>query len=150
MEFVIRDAAALDAPGIAELERETSAHPWSEDSILHDITGNEHAIVIAAFLGDRLAGYADVWSIAGEGQLNNIAVTDSLRGRHIGQRLMEELFLRLREEGAAEMSLEVRVSNAPARRMYEKLGFVSLGIRPGYYEDNGEDAVIYRKDLQQC
>ena len=63
---------------------------------------------------------------------------------------MEELFLRLREEGASEMSLEVRVSNTPARRMYEKLGFVNLGIRPGYYEDNGEDAVIYRKDLQQC
>lgn len=150
MELVIRDASACDAHSIAELEKETSAHPWSEDSIIHDITDNKRAIVIAAFLGDRLSGYADVWSIAGEGQLNNIAVTGSARGRHIGQRLMEELFLRLREEGASEMSLEVRVSNTPARRMYEKLGFVNLGIRPGYYEDNGEDAVIYRKDLQQC
>ena len=94
MELVIRDASACDAHSIAELEKETSAHPWSEDSIIHDITDNERAIVIAAFLGDRLSGYADVWSIAGEGQLNNIAVTGSARGRHIGQRLMEELFLR--------------------------------------------------------
>ena len=48
------------------------------------------------------------------------------------------------------MSLVVSGGHTPARRMYEKLGFVNLGIRPGYYEDNGEDAVIYRKDLQQC
>ncbi len=147
MGLVIRPAAPSDAPGIAELEIETSGHPWSEDSILHDITESNIAVVISAELDDKLVGYADVWNIAGEGQLNNIAVTGAARGNHIGQKMMEYLFDALRESGATEMSLEVRVSNTPARRMYEKLGFVNLGIRPGYYEDNGEDAVIYRKDL---
>lgn len=147
MGLVIRSAAPSDAPGIAELEIETSGHPWSEESILHDITESKIAVVISAELDDKLLGYADVWNIAGEGQLNNIAVTGAARGNHIGQKMMEYLFDALRESGATEMSLEVRVSNTPARRMYEKLGFVNLGIRPGYYEDNGEDAVIYRKDL---
>lgn len=147
MGLVIRPAAPSDAPGIAELEIETSGHPWSEESILHDITESKIAVVISAELDDKLVGYADVWNIAGEGQLNNIAVTGEARGNHIGQKMMEYLFDALRESGATEMSLEVRVSNTPARRMYEKLGFVNLGIRPGYYEDNGEDAVIYRKDL---
>lgn len=147
MGLVIRPAAPSDAPGIAELEIETSGHPWSKESILHDITESNIAVVISAELDDKLVGYADVWNIAGEGQLNNIAVTGAARGNHIGQKMMEYLFDALRESGAIEMSLEVRVSNTPARRMYEKLGFVNLGIRPGYYEDNGEDAVIYRKDL---
>ena len=147
MGLVIRPAAPSDAPGIAELEIETSGHPWSKDSILHDITESNIAVVISAELDDKLVGYADVWNIAGEGQLNNIAVTGAARGNHIGQKMMEYLFDALKESGATEMSLEVRVSNTPARRMYEKLGFVNLGIRPGYYEDNGEDAVIYRKDL---
>lgn len=147
MGLVIRPAAPSDAPGIAELEIETSGHPWSKESILHDITESNIAVVISAELDDKLVGYADVWNIAGEGQLNNIAVTGAARGNHIGQKMMEYLFDALRESGATEMSLEVRVSNTPARRMYEKLGFVNLGIRPGYYEDNGEDAVIYRKDL---
>lgn len=147
MGLVIRPAAPSDAPGIAELEIETSGHPWSKESILHDITESNIAVVISAELDDKLVGYADVWNIAGEGQLNNIAVTGAARGNHIGQKMMEYLFDALRESGATEMSLEARVSNTPARRMYEKLGFVNLGIRPGYYEDNGEDAVIYRKDL---
>lgn len=147
MGLVIRPAAPSDAPGIAELEIETSGHPWSKESILHDITESNIAVVISAELDDKLVGYADVWNIAGEGQLNNIAVTGAARGNHIGQKMMEYLFDALRESGATEMSLEVRVSNTAARRMYEKLGFVNLGIRPGYYEDNGEDAVIYRKDL---
>lgn len=147
MGLIIRPASPSDAPGIAELEIETSGHPWSEESILHDITESNIAVVISAELDDKLVGYADVWNIAGEGQLNNIAVTGAARGNHIGQKMMEYLFDALRESGATEMSLEVRVSNTPARRMYEKLGFVNLGIRPGYYEDNGEDAVIYRKDL---
>ena len=77
MELVIRDASACDAHSIAELEKETSAHPWSEDSIIHDITDNERAIVIAAFLGDRLSGYADVWSIAGEGDRKSTRLNSS-------------------------------------------------------------------------
>lgn len=148
--FIIRDAVPCDSQVIARLERETSGHPWSEESILHDISGSDIAIVIVAESDGEILGYANVWNIAGEGQLNNIAVFSRARGRHIGQALMEAMLDRLSAIGSYEMSLEVRLGNVVARSMYEKLGFENLGIRPGYYEDNGEDAVIYRKDLSRC
>lgn len=148
--IVIRRAVSSDLEVIARLEIETSSHPWSKESLLHDISESDIAIVVVAEEDEEILGYADVWNIAGEGQLNNIAVFSRARGRHIGQALMETLFDILNQVGSVEMSLEVRKSNIVARTMYEKLGFISLGIRPGYYEDNNEDAIIYRKELGAC
>lgn len=145
--LTIRKAIPDDAGIIAELEVEAFAHPWSKESLLHDIENNELSIMLVAELDGRLAGYANVWSIAGEGQLNNIAVFEWAKGNHVGLGLMEAMLDELRAKGDSEMSLEVRVGNLPARSLYEKLDFENMGIRPGYYEDNGEDAVIYRKEL---
>lgn len=106
------------------------------------------AVVLTATWGTVFAGYLDMWRVAGEGQLNNIAVMPEYRGRGIGQRLMKEALAILKGYGDSEMNLEVRKSNRAARSMYTKLGFSELGIRPGYYENNGEDGVIMKKELK--
>ncbi len=141
----IRKANEKDIAKIAELEEATFPLPWSEASIRHDVTESDIALVLVAELDGEFAGYADVWEIAGEAQLNNIAVCESARGRHVGQKLMEALFERLIEAGDSQISLEVRPSNTPAVGLYYKLGFVEIGRREGYYLDNNEDALILRK-----
>ena len=141
----IRKAIEKDIAKIAKLEETTFPLPWSEASIRHDVTESDIALVLVAELDGEFAGYADVWEIAGEAQLNNIAVCESARGRHVGQKLMEALFERLIEAGDSQISLEVRPSNTPAVGLYYKLGFVEAGRREGYYLDNNEDALILRK-----
>ncbi len=143
----IRDAIPSDAARIAELELATFPMPWSESALLHDIENNNLAMVLVAECDGFFAGYADVWCIAGEGQLNNIAVESWARGRRVGQSIMEEAFSRLKELGCYEISLEVRPSNEAALSLYYKLGFEEAGRREGYYIDNGEDALILRKEL---
>ena len=144
---VIRKALASDAAGIAELEKATFPLPWSEEALLYDIGENKLATVLVAELDGSFAGYADIWVVAGEGQLNNIAVCEYARGQHVGLGIMKELFAELEKAGASEMSLEVRESNEAAIGLYRKLGFEEVGRREGYYLDNGETALIMRKEL---
>ena len=141
----IRKAIEKDISKIAKLEEATFPLPWSEASIRHDVTESDIALVLVAELDGEFAGYADVWEIAGEAQLNNIAVCENARGRHVGQKLMEALFERLISAGDSQISLEVRPSNTPAVGLYYKLGFAEIGRREGYYLDNNEDALILRK-----
>ncbi len=146
-EILVRDAVSEDSAAIAELEIATFPMPWSEESILHDIENNRLARVIVAECDGIFAGYADVWNIVGEAQLNNIAVCENMRGRHVGLEIMNDMIERLRAENVTELSLEVRPSNTKAISLYCKLGFEEIGRREGYYIDNGEDALILRKEL---
>lgn len=145
--ILIRTAREEDAENIALVERLSFPVPWSREAILHDLTENALALVLVAEYEGRFAGYADVWCIAGEGQLNNIAVMPEMRGLAVGESLMRELFCRLAEREVAEISLEVRVGNRIARGLYDKLGFVVRGQRKHYYEDNKEDALILARAI---
>jgi ribosomal-protein-alanine N-acetyltransferase len=80
--------------------------------------------------------YADVWHVL------NVCVREQERGRGIGGMLLEELFVRADRVPHLGFTLEVRVSNEPAIHLYRRKGFVSHGVRPRYYSDNGEDALI--------
>ena len=118
--------------------------PWSAASIAHDICDSDIAIVLVAEYGGEFAGYADAWCVAGEAQLNNIAVLPERQRTGIGLALMKELIERTVKSGMSELSLEVRPSNAAAVGLYESLGLEVCGIRKGYYADNGEDALIMK------
>lgn len=165
--IIVRRARLSDLDALEETERLCFPVPWSRESLRHDIAENPLALVLVAELRSDMtdaagnhpaeetvnnhtvyAGYADLWLIAGEGQLNNIAVLPSMRRHHAGRALMQALLDYLQEEKAFEMSLEVRVSNEPAIRLYESLGFETAGIRREYYEDNGEDALVMKKALE--
>ncbi len=142
VRITVRKAKAVDAAAIAELERECFARPWSYESVLYDLTENEKAVYVVAELGGEVCGYAGMWIVAGEGQITNVAVTKAARRMHAATAILDELFKEAADAGAENFTLEVRVSNEPAIRLYKGFGFREAGCRKGYYEDNGEDALI--------
>lgn len=136
-EFEIREGVAEDAEQIHEIELECFADPWSVKSILDDIENNERAKYLVAISGGQLLGYVGVWNILGEGHITNVAVRTSARRKHVADALIDKLC-----EEFELATLEVRAGNEPAICLYEKHGFRQIGIRKGYYENNGEDAII--------
>lgn len=89
-----------------------------------------------------ILGYAGLWLMADEAHITTIATAASQRGKGLGELLLQAMFLLAELAGANQLTLEVRVSNAVAQRLYEKYGFVVAGTRKRYYSDNGEDALI--------
>lgn len=131
-----------DIPNVARLEAEVFTDPWSEKVYREtfEIDGVEYVV---ACDGDEIVGAAGVRNIAGTGEITNVMVRSGYRGRGIGRRMLEELIERGGRLGANEYTLEVRVGNTSAIRLYESLGFKSAGIRPGFYSNPREDAAIY-------
>ena len=81
-------------------------------------------------------------NIAGEGEITNVVIKEEFRGRGYAYSMMQRLLEEGRKLGVSDFTLEVRVSNTPAIKLYEKLGFKSEGIRPGFYDKPKEDAMI--------
>lgn len=137
------DAMQLaDVDGVTEIERQAFITPWSRDSFVRELTENIYAHYMVARAGQRVVGYAGMWVVLDEAHVTNVAVHPDWRGRKVGERLMAALMEQARRLGATRMTLEVRASNHVAQSLYRKLGFRSSGIRPGYYTDTREDAVI--------
>ncbi len=149
MEVRLRKMRTSDIPTISEIERESFPAPWSEEAFYHELIHNRLAYYIVAEVGGVVVGYAGMWLIIGEAHVTNVAVRPAYRGRKIGERLLRELQCVALQKGAVRMTLEVRVSNRIAQNLYQKLGFVASGVRPGYYVDNGEDAVVMWADLRK-
>lgn len=117
-------------------------HHWSKESFCNELS-NELASYFAAFDdNNNLVGYAGSWQILEEAHITNIAVDVDFRKRHIGEALLKTIIQNCYTEKVKYITLEVRVSNTPAIKLYEKYGFKSLGIRKGYYQNNNEDALI--------
>lgn len=141
---VYRKMTAEDVPFISRLEEETFSMPWSADSFLEMISKEDARYYVAEEDG-RLLGGCGVLMIAGEGNITNVAIASEARNRGIGTALLRYLMAEGDREGLTAYTLEVRVSNAAAIHVYEKLGFVSAGVRPGFYEKPVEDALIFWK-----
>lgn len=133
-----------DVPFISKLEEETFSMPWSADSFLEMISKEDVRYYVAEEDG-RILGGCGVWMIAGEGNITNVVIAPEARNRGIGTAMLRHLMAEGDREGLTAYTLEVRVSNAAAIHVYEKLGFVSAGIRPGFYEKPAEDAMIFWK-----
>lgn len=140
--MTVRLAEERDVHDVAELDKLCFAMPWSEESFRQEFTENERALYIVAEIGSRIVGYAGMWVILDEGHITNVCVHPDYRKRHIGEGILRVLIAAGAQVGVERTTLEVRRSNAPAIALYEKLGFVSEGVRKGYYENNNEDAII--------
>lgn len=138
----IRKAVPEDADRIAELEKQCFAIPWTKESLEYDIRENPMATYIIAETEGETAGYAGFWVIAGECNINNVAVSPLQRRKHIGSAIMEAMIKSCEKAGISRFTLEVRKSNEAAINLYKNYGFEAFGERKGYYEDNGEDAII--------
>ena len=129
-------------PKVAALERACfPADPWSEALFREALDNPAAAVLLAQGEGDSLLGYAVVSAVLDEGNLDNIAVAPDVRRQGVGDALMKALtgFAR---ENLAVLTLEVRVSNAPAIALYEKYGFAPVGRRKNYYSVPREDALL--------
>lgn len=122
--------------------------PWSHRAFKFEITENDYAFYIVAQVNGRVVGYAGMWTVLDEAHITNVAVHPDYRGSGFGRALMVELLGRAAVLGAVKLTLEVRVSNNVARRLYKSLGFVEMGFRRKYYSDNDEDAIIMCLDLR--
>ena len=142
----VRIAKSSDLDDIYELDVQTFAMPWSKEALSYDILENDNAFVIVAEYEGEFAGYADIWTVLDEADLNSIAVRVDFRRKGIGDAIMLAMTEILSANGVATINLEVRVSNMPAIKLYKKYGFKECGVRPGYYLDNGEDALIMKRE----
>ena len=131
---------------VAELEKLCFSDPWSINSVASELK-NPLSLWLVAMEGERLAGYIGSQSVLGESDMMNVAVHPDFRRRGIAEALVLELARALKEKGNHSLSLEVRQSNEPAKKLYEKLGFEQVGLRPNYYRNPREAALILKKVL---
>lgn len=130
---------------VAELEALCFADPWSQRSVASELS-NPLSLWLVALEGERLAGYVGSQTVLDETDMMNIAVHPDFRRRGLAQELITALIAALRERGSRCLTLEVRASNAPAKGLYEKMGFQQVGLRKNYYRNPREDGCILRKE----
>ena len=143
---LVEDMTVEDIGAVSEVERASFPVPWPANAFRHELTQNRHARYVVAREGDRVVGYAGLWLMVDEAHVTTFAVLPEHRRRRIGERMLHRLFQIAEEMGAEWLTLEVRASNLPAQRLYEKYGFHRAGVRRRYYSDNNEDALIMWTD----
>jgi ribosomal-protein-alanine N-acetyltransferase len=135
-----------DLAAVQEIERESFSTPWPPHAYRAELETNRLAHYIVARYGDQLVGFAGIWLMVDEAHVTTFAVRKTWRRQGVGERLLIALLDLAKARGAREATLEVRPSNHPARRLYEKYGFALVGVRPRYYSDDNEDALILTTD----
>ncbi len=135
-----------DLAAVHEIERESFSTPWPAHAYRQELEQNKLAHYIVARYGDQIVGFAGTWLLVDEAHVTTFATRATWRRQGIGERLLVALLDMAVARGANEATLEVRPSNMPARRLYEKFGFKVVGVRPRYYTDNNEDALIMTTD----
>jgi ribosomal-protein-alanine N-acetyltransferase len=145
--YRIQDMKVMHLLSVLEIEQESFHTPWPYGAFLEDIS-SEKAITLVVLDEDSLSsnphvlGYGIAWVIFDELHIGNIAIRKRLRRKGIGERLVGELLSRGEERGIKLATLEVRISNVPAVQLYKKIGFHEVAIRKGYYQPDGEDALV--------
>ncbi len=129
------------------IEQEAFAEPWTRADYLEEAARPiAHILAMVDEKGAEdaplLLAYAGFWQVLDEADINNVAVAAAQRGRGYGRQLLQAVLARALNLGCKRLTLEVRPSNAPALALYQSLGFVVCGRRSGYYQDNGEDALL--------
>jgi ribosomal-protein-alanine N-acetyltransferase len=145
----IRAATRADASAIADVERTCFSDPWSAAGIAEMFENETVEALVAIETGPemRLAGYLFARVIAGEAEILNVAVPKMFRRLGVGDALLVRALERLAERGAESVFLEVRESNEPAKRLYQRRGFRAVGLRADYYRRPAEHALVLRLDI---
>lgn len=142
-DYTIRLMRGQDAEEMSLIEEQIFSHPWTKDNFLESFElENTVYLVAEQKLTGRVLGYCGCYQSFDEGNISNVAVAPAARRRGIADAMLTELLRIGVEAGIRTFSLEVRVSNEPARALYVGHGFESVGIRRGFYEAPKEDADI--------
>lgn len=134
-------------PQIAAMERTCFSDPWSENSIASELD-NRLSYWLVAEENGLVLGYIGSQSVLGETDIMNLAVSPEHRRKGIAKALLLALMDALKSQGNRCITLEVRQSNLPAQALYEQFGFRQVGLRPNYYRDPKEAALILRKEYE--
>jgi len=127
---------------VLRIEEVVHPRPWSLNLFLSELSAGPTRVWYVAKVGSHVVGYAGLMLVAEDGHITNVAVAPAWQGHRIGRRLVHALATAARHAGARNLTLEVRVGNAPAQRLYRAFGFAPVGVRKGYYQETGEDALI--------
>jgi ribosomal-protein-alanine N-acetyltransferase len=147
MNLEIRRMVEADVPAVHEIDELSFTLPWPERSFRFELTSNPSSRCWVAVADDRIAAMAVIWLIVDEAHVATIATHPDFRRQGIGEKLLKHALQSAVEEGAVRSFLEVRASNESAQAMYRRFGFVEDGLRPRYYKDNGEDAILMSAKL---
>jgi ribosomal-protein-alanine N-acetyltransferase len=143
----IRPARPADGDRLAVIERRCFGDPWSA-AAFEDILVSSGGLGVVAVRRDGPIGYLIGRVAAGEGEILNLAVVPEARRRGVGQGLLEAGLVALAQAGAREIFLEVREHNRTALDLYQRRGFRPVGLRPRYYRNPVEDAIVLRLALE--
>jgi [ribosomal protein S18]-alanine N-acetyltransferase len=131
-----------DIDEVQHVERSSFPVPWPAYALRQEIETNRLARYVVVRAGGQIVGYAGVWLMVDEAHITTFAILPDWRRRGLGGRLMVEIMRLAAGLGARIVTLEVRLSNVPAQRLYQLFGLRPVGVRPRYYSDNREDALI--------
>lgn len=146
--LTFRRMTPADAVAVEKVERACFSMPWSREAFWEEAS-QEAAYYLLALEDGEVVGYVGIWLLGEEGHITNVAVAPEMRRRGIARALLLALMKISGGRGARSMTLEVRPSNEAALALYKKFGFRSVGRRPHYYTDNGEDAeILWNTDIE--
>lgn len=140
--MLIRRAELWDVPAIHDIERKCFFTPWGREDVEHEVT-YENGVMLVAEEDNRAVGYVSLRYVLDEGYLNNIAVLPEYRRKGLARGLLTQLTEECRELGLSFITLEVRMSNEPAKTLYRSLGYGMVGRRRNFYRDPREDALLF-------
>lgn len=147
MNLIIRRMTLEDVPAVHAIDLLSFSLPWSERSFRFEVAENPAARGWVAETEGRVVAMLVLWFIVDEAHIATIAVHPDSRRQGIGEQILLHALLTAQSEGARRAFLEVRAGNTEAQAMYRKYGFVVDGVRPKYYKDNNEDAILMSLDL---
>jgi [ribosomal protein S18]-alanine N-acetyltransferase len=142
VKLTIESMRVEDLAEVQRIELASFSTPWPENAYRSELMTNRLASYLVARIGGRIVAYGGMWLMVDEAHITTFAVHPAWRRQRIGERLLLAFLDLARDRHAREATLEVRLSNLAARRLYEKYGFRPVGLRPRYYSDNNEDALI--------
>jgi ribosomal-protein-alanine N-acetyltransferase len=146
--LAFRRMREADLPRVMEIERAAFSHPWSEELVRRELSHEFSTVLLATDgPGGPVQGFAVVWLVHDELHVLNVAVAPEARRRGVARTILAEVESQARAQGARVAMLEVRRGNAPAIALYRALGYGQVGIRPRYYAEDGEDALVMDKPL---
>ena len=146
LKLRIEPMRVADLPAVHAIEHASFESPWPPDAYRSELETNRLAQYLVVRVGDEIVGYGGMWLMVDEAHVITFAIHPGLApAAHRRAAAPGDARLAI-DAGANEATLEVRLSNLPARRLYEKFGFRPVGLRPRYYSDNGEDALIMTTD----
>ncbi len=128
--------------GVMAIERQVYPRPWSPNLFLSEMAESRNRCYLVARIDRQVVGYGGLICYGEEAHITNVAVDPDLQRRKIGMRVLHDLIVAAIEMGADAVSLEVRVTNWGAQRLYGRFGFHPVGVRKNYYQEIGEDALI--------